>query len=143
MEKEMNIYLSDLIVEYHKLQNFHWYVKGKDFFATHVKLEELYNAMLVKIDSVAEAMLMNKMQPVASLKEFSALTKIEEASAEYRTTKDVYNAVLADFEYIQASNVEIKKMAESLDLFHISSVMDEFIALYAKDIWMLRQELMD
>ncbi len=139
----MNIYLSNLIVEYHKLQNFHWYVKGKDFFATHVKLEELYDAMLIKIDGVAEAMLMNNMRPVASLKEFSTYTQIEEASAEMRLTKEVYDAVLKDYEFIQASNVAIKKLAEEKDLFHISALMDEYIALFAKDIWMLKQGQID
>ena len=28
MEKELNKLLADLVVEYHKLQSFHWYLKG-------------------------------------------------------------------------------------------------------------------
>ena len=43
MEIKWNHLLADLIVEYHKLQNFHWYVKSKDFFTVHAKLDEYYN----------------------------------------------------------------------------------------------------
>ena len=32
METKLNQLLADFVVEYHKLQTFHWYVKGKDFF---------------------------------------------------------------------------------------------------------------
>ena len=40
MEKELNKLLADLVVEYHKLQSFHWYLKGYHFFDDHAKLEE-------------------------------------------------------------------------------------------------------
>ena len=36
---------SGIEVEYHKLQNFHWYVKEKDFFTVHSKLEEYYDGI--------------------------------------------------------------------------------------------------
>ena len=37
MEKELNKLLADLVVEYHKLQSFHWYLKGYHFFDDHKK----------------------------------------------------------------------------------------------------------
>ena len=43
MEKtvdDLNLLLSDLNVFYRKLQNYHWNIKGKDFFVCHAKLEE-------------------------------------------------------------------------------------------------------
>lgn len=43
METKLNQLLADFVVEYHKLQTFHWYVKGKDFFTVHAKLEEYYD----------------------------------------------------------------------------------------------------
>ena len=36
----LNTFLSDLNVFYRKLQNYHWNIKGKDFFVIHGKLEE-------------------------------------------------------------------------------------------------------
>ena len=39
MIEKLNKLLADLNVFYRKLQNYHWYVKGSDFFIAHKKLE--------------------------------------------------------------------------------------------------------
>ena len=77
MEKQLNQLLSNLVVEYHKLQNFHWYVKGKDFFPVHAKLEELYDYVNEAVDEVAEHLLMIGGKPKASLKEFLEAASIK------------------------------------------------------------------
>ena len=58
MVEKLNHFLADLVVEYHKLQNFHWYVKGPDFFTVHAKLEEYYDYISDAVDEVAEKILM-------------------------------------------------------------------------------------
>ena len=52
--KNLNCLLADLNVFYRKLQNYHWNVKGKDFFTMHEKLEEYYDEINEQIDEVAE-----------------------------------------------------------------------------------------
>lgn len=39
--KELNQQVANWTVAYTKLHNFHWYVKGPNFFSLHVKFEEL------------------------------------------------------------------------------------------------------
>ena len=53
----LNTFLSDLNVFYRKLQNYHWNIKGKDFFVIHSKLEEYYNEINTEIDELAEHIL--------------------------------------------------------------------------------------
>ena len=53
MEKELNKLLADLVVEYHKLQSFHWYLKGYHFFDDHKKFEEYYGDIADAVDGVA------------------------------------------------------------------------------------------
>ncbi len=36
------------------LQNYHWYIKGGEFFTLHAQLEELYDAMRDDFDKTAE-----------------------------------------------------------------------------------------
>ncbi len=139
MELKLNTLLSDLVVEYHKLQNFHWYAKGRNFFDVHLKLEELYTAINVTIDEVAETMLMVGFSPVGSLKEFSALSKITEATANAVPSEEIYNAVLADYEYLLQSIKDLKRAADSQEEYLISSSMDNYIAQFSKTIWMLKQ----
>ena len=139
MEKKLNKYLADLVVEYHKLQNFHWYVKGADFFPVHAKLEELYDGINGAIDEVAENILMINGKPLASLKDFMAVAEIEEAPAEYIKSEEIFKEVLKDFSYLLNEVKDIKKTADEKEEYIISALMDEYIAQFTKSIWMIGQ----
>ena len=52
--KCLNEYLSDLKVFATKLQNYHWNVKGKDFFIMHQKLEEMIHAEILSLNGMLE-----------------------------------------------------------------------------------------
>lgn len=143
MEKQLNNLLADLVVEYHKLQNFHWYVKGKDFFTVHAKLEELYDGINGAIDEVAENILMIEGSPLASLNEFMQHASIKEAKMEHIKSKDVFKEVLADFSYLLNSVKAIKKEADENEVYIISALMDDYIKEFTKSIWMINQIVCD
>ena len=109
METKLNQLLADFVVEYHKLQTFHWYVKGKDFFTVHAKLEEYYDHVNENIDEVAEHILMLNMKPLASLQEFLKVSSITEAHGEFVCSQDILKEVLKDFEYLLNEVKELKK----------------------------------
>ena len=98
----LNQLLADLTVDYHKLQNSHWYITGKDFFQVHATLEELYDGVLPHIDEVAELILQEGGRPVASLKETLALSKVEERPSEPLSSEEAFSIVKADFELLQS-----------------------------------------
>ena len=143
MENKLNKYLADLVVEYHKLQNFHWYIKGKDFFPVHAKLEELYDGINGAIDEVAENILMINGKPLASLKDFMKNASIEEAEAEYINSDKIFEEVLKDFNILLSESKEIKKFADENEEYIISALMDEYIKQFSKSIWMIGQSLKD
>lgn len=139
MENKLNILLSDFVVEYHKLQNYHWNIQGKDFFQVHAKLEDLYNNVKEAVDEVAEVMLMSGYQPVGNLQDFRSLSKIEEASNEHLQSNRIFQEVLRDFQYFLNSVKEIKEEAEQQKEYNISILMDDYIKNFSKSIWMLQQ----
>lgn len=94
---KLNHLLANLVVEYHKLQNFHWYVKGADFFTVHAKLEDYYNNINKAVDEVAESILMLDGKPMASLKDFMANASIKEADAEFMKSDKILDEVVKDF----------------------------------------------
>ena len=47
----MNELLSTLEVFYHKLQSYHWYVKGHAFFTVHAQLESYYDEVQICSES--------------------------------------------------------------------------------------------
>ena len=78
MEKKLNHLLADLVVEYHKLQSFHWYLKGYHFFDDHAKLEEYYDEVAEIVDGVAENMLKLGLKPESTMKGFLVIYSVEE-----------------------------------------------------------------
>ena len=141
MEKLLNKLLADLVVEYHKLQHFHWYVKGGDFFTVHAKLEEYYDEINEAVDEVAELMLQNGMEPASTMKEFLKLAEIKEASGTFTTSGPILKAVLEDFKYLLESVKEVKKAAEQDGNDLVANKMDDYIGAFSKSIWMIGQAM--
>ena len=130
MNNKLNVLLSDLVVFYHKLQNKHWYVSGQSFFQIHPELENLYDAVLPQVDTVGELI-------------FLANAKLSEGTDAYVTSvKTLYSELLPDYQYLLKSVTEIKEAADAENNYLVSAKMDEFIASYAKTIWMLNQALL-
>ena len=143
MENKLNKLLANYVVEYHKLQNYHWYIKGKDFFQVHAKLEELYNGINSAIDELAENILMIGYQPLASLKDFLENADIEEADMESIKSKNIFKEVLKDFSKLLVDVKEIKKLADENENYLISALMDDYIKEFSKSIWMINQVIDD
>lgn len=139
--KELNQYLSDLAVFYRKLQNYHWNVKGSDFFVVHEKLEEYYNKINDQIDDVAEHILILNAQPVGTLKEYLEKTTIAEAKDEKICSTEIYKNIIKDFETLLERVKQIKEEAEKEKQYGTSSLVDEYILEYSKILWMLNQSL--
>lgn len=140
MNDKLNKLLADLVVEYHKLQNFHWYVKGEDFFQAHAKLEEYYDGVNGFIDEVAEAILQVGGAPVATLDQFRSLSTIVEPAPEFVTSDTVLAAVREDFAALLDEAKDIKKEADEKEAYLISALMDELISEFSKSLWMLGQQ---
>lgn len=141
MVEKLNNLLADFNVLYHKLQNFHWYIKGKDFFVVHAKLEEYYDNVKESVDEIAEHILMIGGQPEATLESYLKLSNIKESPAGEITSDKVFEEVIKDFEYLLKSVTDIKKSADDASDYLTSSLMDDYIKNFAKSLWMLKQSL--
>ncbi|HDC9360223.1 TPA: DNA starvation/stationary phase protection protein [Staphylococcus aureus] len=105
--KELNQQVANWTVAYTKLHNFHWYVKGPNFFSLHVKFEELYNEASQYVDELAERILAVGGNPVGTLtgcleqsivkeaaKGYSAEQMVEELSQDFTNiSKQLENAI--------------------------------------------------
>ena len=135
----LNTFLSDLNVFYRKLQNYHWNIKGKDFFVIHSKLEEYYNEINTEIDEVAEHILTLGGQPLGTLKDYINTTKITEAENKKVDNTLIFNEIIKDFTTLLKCVVEIKEAADESKEYKTSALMDNFIESYSKKLWMLKQ----
>ena len=100
--KEMNVQVSTWSVMYTKLHNYHWYVKGHQFFTLHAKFEELYDEATAHMDEIAERILTLGGDPVATLKEHLEQSVVKEAKGDEKADKMVAT-IVDDFSSIMES----------------------------------------
>ncbi|MDF2926085.1 MAG: Ferritin Dps family protein [Paenibacillaceae bacterium] len=136
LTKVLNKQIANWGVLFVKLHNFHWYVKGSQFFTLHVKFEELYNEAALHIDDLAERVLAIKGKPLAKLSDYLEVASVKEAAGT-ETASEQVAATIADFETIIAELKEGLKAAEEAD---DETTGDMLLAIHTsleKHVWML------
>lgn len=142
LNKELNKQVATWSVMYTKLHNFHWYVKGPQFFTLHAKFEELYNEATLHMDEIAERLLTLGGKPVATLKEHLEMSDVKEATGK-ETTDQMVESVVKDFDVIMKS---LKKGMDEAAKDEDDMTEDLLNAVYQsieKHQWMLNAYLGD
>ncbi|WP_134702115.1 Dps family protein [Ammoniphilus sp. YIM 78166] len=136
----LNKQIANWSVLYIKLHNFHWYVKGPQFFTLHTKFEELYTEASLHIDELAERLLALGGQPVATMKGAMELASVQEAKGN-EVAEEMVQSVIHDFSQIIGELKEGMSIAEQKD---DETTGDMLLAIHSsleKHAWMLRSFL--
>ncbi|MFS0864448.1 Dps family protein [Fredinandcohnia sp. 179-A 10B2 NHS] len=136
----VNKQIANWSVLYIKLHNYHWFVKGPQFFTLHVKFEEFYNEAAVHIDELAERLLALGGQPVATMKEILESSSIKEAGGG-ENAEEMVATISNDFSILTGELKEGMKVAEEVD---DETTGDMLLAIHQsleKHIWMLQSFL--
>jgi len=132
----LNKQIANWSVLYTKLHNYHWYVKGGQFFTLHVKFEEFYNEAGLHIDELAERLLAIGGKPAATMKEYLEMSSIKEASGS-ETADEMVQSVINDFSIIIGELKEGMSFAEEKN---DETTGDMLLAIHSeleKHVWML------
>lgn len=140
VEQVLNRQVANLNVLYVKIHNYHWYVKGPNFFTLHVKFEQFYNEVTVQMDEIAERILTLKGSPVATMKEYLELSSIQEAAGGEDANTMVQN-LIEDFATLSNEYQEGIEVAEAAEDQPTSDMLTGFKADLEKHMWMLRSFL--
>lgn len=135
----LNNLLADLNVFYRKLQNYHWNIKGHDFFTIHAKLEEYYDEVNERIDEIAEHILSLEGQPLGTLQDYLNVTQITEAENKKVNSEHILNELIKDYSMLLQEAKNIKGLADNNSEYKTSALMDGIIEDYTKILWMLKQ----
>ncbi|MEH7224184.1 Dps family protein [Bacillus sp. JJ1566] len=136
----VNKQVANWSVMYIKLHNYHWYVKGSNFFTLHVKFEELYNEAAVHIDELAERLLAISGQPVATMKEILELSSIQEANGN-ENAEEMVATISNDFSILTGELKEGMKVAADADDETTGDMLLAIHQALEKHIWMLQSFL--
>lgn len=136
----LNKQVADWTVLYMKLHNFHWYVKGPNFFTLHTKFEEMYNEAALHIDELAERILTLGGSPIATLQEALNASQIKEASGG-ESADEMVQELVQDLDKVLSGLQEGMKAAEDAG---DEATGDMLLAIHAsveKHQWMLKAYL--
>lgn len=134
--QELNKQVSTWSVMYTKLHNYHWYVKGYNFFTLHAKFEELYNEATAHMDEIAERILTLGGNPTGTLREQLEQSVVEEAQGNEKADQMV-ETIVNDFSKIMKS---LKAGMQEAANFEDDMTEDLLNAIYQsieKHQWML------
>lgn len=136
LSHHLNQLLADYQVFYTNLRGFHWNIRGEKFFELHLKFEELYNDVIIKVDEVAERILTLGGTPASAYTSYLKTSKIKEVAFESDATRAVES--ILDSLYIL-----LVKQREILDLSAVAAdegtnaLMSDYIRAQEKLVWML------
>lgn len=132
---KLNDLLANYSIFYQNTRGYHWNIKGDKFFELHLKFEELYNDLLLKIDEVAERILTLGAVPAHNHSDYRKVATIKES-------KQVSDGVTAVKEILDSFRTVIALQRELLDLSAdandegTNALMSDYIRAQEKLVWM-------
>lgn len=135
LSKQLNELLANYQIFYANVRGFHWNIKGEKFFELHIKFEELYNDLILKIDELAERILTLGYRPEYRYSEYIKIAVIKEAGQTHNGVENVQNL-------IDSFSILIQKQRALLDLSGeandegTNSLMSDYIREQEKLVWM-------
>ncbi len=132
---QLNNLLSTYHVFYLNVRGYHWNVKGEHFFTLHPKFEELYTALQLQIDEIAERILTLGGTPLHAYSDFTQHTSIQED----KNVKDGNACVKGVVTGLQALITEQRKvsaLAADNEDQGTADLVDAYVQEQEKLIWM-------
>lgn len=139
MSKEIAESLNDLLANYQlfymNTRGFHWNIKGEKFFELHLKFEELYNDLLLKVDEIAERILTLGGKPLHTYSDYIKLSAINEKS-HMSGAYETVGSVLESFEILLRKQRVLLDMAGKVNDEGTNALMSDYIREQEKLVWM-------
>jgi starvation-inducible DNA-binding protein len=135
LAKQLNDLLSNYQVFYMNVRGFHWNIKGDKFFELHVKFEELYDDLLVKIDEIAERVLTLGETPVHTYTDYVSQSEVKEV----KNISDAHGTVsslLAGLDILLKKQRVILDLSDKADDEGTNALMSDYIREQEKLVWM-------
>lgn len=131
----LNSLLANTQVFYMNTRGLHWNIEGDKFFELHLKYEELYNDLNLKVDEIAERVLTLGGRPAHSFTEYFSLSSIKELSNVKDAVRGV-DAVIESLGILISLEREILILSAEANDEGTNSMMSDYIRQQEKLVWM-------
>ena len=131
----LNKLLADYMMFYQNTRGLHWNIKGDKFFELHLKFEELYTNLLLKVDEVAERILTLGATPLHTFEDYKNTAKIESVKNVSDGKKGV-QVILNAFGILIISQRELLNLSADAGDEGTNALMSDYIREQEKLVWM-------
>jgi starvation-inducible DNA-binding protein len=131
----LNDLLSNYSIFYQNVRGYHWNIRGEKFFELHLKFQELYNDLLVKIDDVAERILTLAHTPAHKYSDYVKKSSIRESNEVSDGNKAV-GEILSAFKVLLTKQRHILVLSAEIDDEGTNALMSDYIREQEKLVWM-------
>jgi starvation-inducible DNA-binding protein len=135
LANQLNDLLANYQIFYMNVRGFHWNIKGPKFFELHLKFEELYNDLLVKVDEIAERVLTLGHTPMHAFSDYIERSKINEVKNASDGETNV-KSILNSFEMLLLKQRAILALSGEADDEGTNALMSDYIREQEKLVWM-------
>lgn len=135
LAEKLNTLLANYSVFYQNTRGYHWNIRGEKFFELHLKFEELYNDLFIKIDEIAERILTLGSTPQHNYSDYKKTSKIVESN-EVSNGITAVNDILNSFKIIIPLQREILILSAEAGDEGTNSLMSDYIRAQEKLVWM-------
>lgn len=137
LAEKLNTLLANYSIFYQNTRGFHWNIKGEKFFELHLKFEELYNDLLLKIDEIAERILTLGYAPQHRYSKYKEIATIKESKEVSNGNKAVED-ILASFSVLIVLQRELLQLSADANDEGTNALMSDYIRTQEKLVWMYR-----
>jgi len=132
---ELNELLANYQLFYMNVRGFHWNIKGDKFFELHLKFEELYNDLLLKVDEIAERILTLGETPLHAYSDYINHSSINEVKG-LSDSSGTVGSLLGSFEILLTKQRAIMEISGEANDEGTSALMSDYIREQEKLVWM-------
>ncbi len=133
--EKLNELLANYSIFYQNTRGAHWNIKGHDFFTLHIKFEELYNSLVIKIDEVAERILTLGATPNHNFSDYEKLSTIKESKEVNDGNKCVLQ-ILDSFKTVISIQRELLDLTDKAGDEGTNAQMSNYLTEQEKLVWM-------
>jgi len=135
LAQKLNALLANYQVFYINVRGYHWNIKGEKFFELHVKFEELYNDVVLKIDEIAERVKTLGETPLHTYTDYLQQSAINETK-NVSNGKECAQHVLDSLKQLLQLQREILHVSADADDEGTNALMSDYIREQEKMVWM-------
>ena len=138
---QLNQIQADAHALFIKFHDYHWNVKGIQFFSVHEYTEKAYEDMAEIFDDAAERAIQLGGKAVTKPEELNKLAHPKIDNKGSYTPTEVLNGILGEYEHLLGEFKKLEEVADKAKDSTTVAMAQDKIAKYEKAIWMLKATL--